>query len=69
MFRLRDMLFAQGLGEYGSLSGGGSGGVSSVLSDIVAAIEDAIRNPTPKTWVAVGAFCFVMWFVFIRRRR
>jgi len=61
---------AQGLGEYGGLvgGGGGSGSVGSGLSDIVSAIENALRNPTPKTWIAIAFFLFVLWFFLIRRR-
>jgi hypothetical protein len=62
---------AQGLGEYGMLVGGkaGGGSSSSSLENIVAAIEEAIRNPTPRTWVALGAFLFILWFFLLRRRR
>lgn len=62
---------AQGLGEYGAVAAGRSGGgdVSSRLGDIVAAIEDAVRNPTPKHWVGLGIFLFLLWFFFIRRPR
>lgn len=61
---------AQGLGEYGALVGGVSGtaGASSRLDELVAALENAIRNPTPKTWLALGAFLFVLWFFLLRRR-
>ena len=59
---------AQGLSEYGTVAGGSSGDFSSRLSEVVAAVEDAVRNPTPKTWVGVGIFLFILWFVFIRRR-
>jgi hypothetical protein len=58
---------AQGLGEYGGITGGGSG-ISSGLSDIASAIEDALRNPTPKTWIGIAIFFFILWFIFIRRR-
>jgi hypothetical protein len=57
---------AQGLGEYGRIAEGGS--VSSTLSDIAATIEDALRNPTPKTWIGIAIFFFILWFIFIRRR-
>ena len=59
---------AQGLGEYGSLAGGGSGGVSGRLSDLMSTIETALRNPTPKTWVGVAIIVFILWFIFFRRR-
>jgi len=59
---------AQGLGEYGAVAGGGSGDVSSRLRDIASTIEDALRNPTPKTWIAIAVFLFILWFLFIRRR-
>ena len=38
------------------------------LGDILSAIESALRNPTPKTWVGVAVFFFVLWFIFFRRR-
>jgi hypothetical protein len=60
-------MMAQGLGEYG-IASGGSGGVSDRLGDIMSAIENALRNPNPKTWLGVAAFFFVLWFIFIRRR-
>jgi hypothetical protein len=62
------MLIAQGLGEYGGLAGRSGGDVSSRLSDIASSIEDALRNPTPSTWIGVAIFLFVLWFLFIRRR-
>ena len=62
------MLLAQSLGEYGGLVDGGSGQISSGMHDIVSAIEDALRHPTPKTWLGLAAFFFVLWFLFIRRR-
>ena len=58
----------QGLGEYGGIAGRGSGSVSSGLRDLASTIEDALRNPTPKTWIAVAIFFFILWFIFIRRR-
>ena len=58
---------AQGLGEYG-IASGGSGGVSSGLRDILSTIENALRNPTPKTWIGVAVFLFVLWYFIIRRR-
>jgi hypothetical protein len=62
------MIFAQGLSEYGGLVDGGGTQISSGLRDIASVVEDALRNPTPKTWVAIGLFFFVLWFLFIRRR-
>ena len=58
----------QGLGEYGAIASGESGNVADRLSDIASAIEDALRNPTPKTWIGVAIFLFILWFIFIRRR-
>ena len=57
---------AQGLGEYGGIASGS--GVSSGLSDIASAVEDALRNPTPRTWVGNAVFLFLLWFIIIRRR-
>jgi hypothetical protein len=62
------MILAQGLSEYGGLVDGGGTQISNGLRDIASVIEDALRNPTPKTWVAIGLFFFVLWFLFIRRR-
>ena len=59
---------AQGLGEYGRIAEGGSGDVSSGLRDLASTIEDALRNPTPKTWIGIAIFFFILWFIFIRRR-
>jgi hypothetical protein len=56
---------AQGLGEYGGIA---AGGISSSLSDLASTVEDALRNPTPKTWIGVAIFFFILWFIFIRRR-
>ena len=61
------MLKAQGLGEYGGISGG-AGDVSTGLGDIASTIEEALRNPTPKTWLGIAAFLFAIWFIFIRRK-
>jgi len=65
------MLLAQGLGEYGMLAGqkGGSGGGSSTLRDLVQGVQDFFHDATPTTWVMIGAGAFVLWFVFLRRRR
>jgi hypothetical protein len=57
----------QGLGEYGGIAGAKSS-VSSRFDDIASALEDAVRNPTPKTWIGVAIFFFILWFLFFRRR-
>jgi hypothetical protein len=62
------MLMPQGLGEYGSIAGGSGGDVGSRLSDIASVIENELRNPTPKTWIGLAVFFFLLWFIFIRRR-
>lgn len=61
---------AQGLGEYGAIAGGssGAGDFSSRLHELALTIEDALRNPTPKTWIGIGVFLFIIWFLFLRRR-
>jgi hypothetical protein len=59
------MLLAQGLGEYGALSGGG--GLSG-LADVLDNLEDTIRDAGPTAWVAIFFGVFVLWFVFLRRR-
>lgn len=62
------MLMPQGLGEYGSIASGSGGDVSSRLSDLASVIENELRNPTPKTWIGLAVFFFILWFIFIRRR-
>jgi hypothetical protein len=64
------MLLAQGLGEYGALSGGlsGGGGGFSRLADVFDNLEDAIRDAGPTAWVAIFFGVFVLWFVFFRSR-
>src|SRR6186997_866447 len=66
--RFPKMLMPQGLDEYGSIAGGSGGDVGSRLSDIASAIETELRNPTPKTWIGLAVFFFLLWFIFIRRR-
>ena len=58
----------QGLGEYGSAAGASGGDVSARLNDLASQIEYALRYPTPKTWIGVAVFFFILWFLFIRRR-
>jgi hypothetical protein len=60
---------SQNVGEYRGLLDGGSTQIETGLRDIVQTIEDALRDPTPMTWLGIGAFFFVLWFIFIRRRR
>jgi hypothetical protein len=57
------VLIAQGLGEYGALSGGGTS-----LSELIDRVDYAVRDTTPSTWVAVFAVVLVVWFVFFRSR-
>lgn len=60
---------AQGLREYGGIVGGnGATQISTNLRDLASTIEEALRNPTPKTWLGIAAFFFVLWFLFIRRK-
>ena len=59
---------AQNLGEYRGVVEGGSSDISSGLSNIATNIEEALRNPTPTTWLGIAAFFFVLWFLFIRRK-
>ncbi len=58
------MLIAQGLGEYGALSGGGFSGIANFFENV----EYAIRDGGPATWVAVFFGVVVVWFVFLRAR-
>ena len=57
------------MGEYGGIVGGnGATQIRTGLSDIMSVIEEALRNPTPKTWAAIGLFFFTLWFLFIRKK-
>jgi hypothetical protein len=60
---------SQNVGEYRGLLDGGATQIETGLRDIVQTVEDALRDPTPTTWIGVGAFFFVLWFIFIRRKR
>ena len=57
------MLIAQGLGEYGALSGGSSG-----LGDLLDRMDYSVRHATSSTWVVVFAGFLIVWFVFFRSR-
>lgn len=56
------MLIAQGLAEYGALSGSGSS-----LAEFIDRLDYSARNATPGTWVAIFGVMLVVWFVFSRR--
>ena len=55
------MLIAQGLGEYGALSGGG-------LVNFFDNIEDSIRYGDPTTMAAIFCGVVLIWFFFLRTR-
>ena len=57
------MLFAQGLGEYGALTGGGS----SRFGDVIDNLEYTIRRADVPTWVLVSVGVFALWFLFFRK--
>lgn len=57
------MLIAQGLVEYGALSGGGSSG----FRDFLGNLEYQMRDADPTTWIAVLFGFLVLWFVFLRK--
>ena len=59
----------QSVGEYRGLLDGGSTQISRGMNDILQTVEEALRNPTPTTWIGIGGFFFVLWFLFIRRKR
>ena len=59
-------MLSQGLGEYGTLSGGG--GMLGGLADTLSTIEDTVRDTEPRTWVIVAIGLFVLWFLFLRTR-
>jgi hypothetical protein len=60
------MLLAQGLGEYGAVSGGGGG--FSGLVDLLDNVEYTVRDAGPTAWFAIVFGVLVLWFVFLRRR-
>ena len=57
------MLIAQGLGEYGAVSGGVFSGIASLFDNV----EYTIRDGGPGTWAAILFGVFVVWF-FLRAR-
>jgi hypothetical protein len=57
------MLIAQGLGEYGALTGGGS----SRMTDFADSIGSTIQDMEPTTWLMVLGGLLVVWFLFFRR--
>jgi hypothetical protein len=57
------MLIAQGLGEYGTLSGGGFSQIANFLENV----EYTIREGGPATWVAMFFGVLLVWF-FLRAR-
>jgi hypothetical protein len=57
------MLIAQGLGEYGTLSGGGFSGIANLLENV----EYTIRDGGPAMWMAMFFGVLVIWF-FLRAR-
>ena len=56
------MLIAQGLGEYGALSGG----LASTVEAWGAVVEGQLRQTEPLTWLAIAACAAFVWFVFFR---
>ena len=60
------MLLAQGLVEYGVLSGGG--GASSSLASALATLENTAREAEPRTWIIASVSLVLFWFLFLRRR-
>ena len=58
-----DMVVAQGLGEYGALSGGGASAITNVLDTV----QDAVRDAGPTQWGLAVLGVIVVWFVFFRR--
>jgi hypothetical protein len=62
---------AQGLGEYGALASGkgGAGADSSALRDLLDRVQDFVHDATPATWAMIGGGLFLLWFLFLRRRR
>jgi hypothetical protein len=57
------MLIAQGLGEYGALTGGGS----SRLGELLDTVAYSVRDAEPSTWILVSVGLLVVWFLFIRK--
>jgi hypothetical protein len=57
------MLIAQGLGEYGALTSGGSSRVAEVLDNI----QYSIGAMEPSTWILVSVGLLAVWFLFMRK--
>jgi hypothetical protein len=57
------MLIAQGLGEYGALTSGGSSRVAEVLDNI----QYTIGATEPSTWLLVSVGLLAVWFLFMRK--
>lgn len=60
------MMLAQGLVEYGAVSGGGS--AFSSLASALAAIEGTVRDAEPRTWLIAAVCAALFWFLFRRTR-
>jgi len=58
------MLMAQGLGEYGALTGGGASGLANLMDNL----EYSIRDAGPTAWAAIFIGVLAVWFLFVRRR-
>lgn len=57
------MLLAQGLSEYGALTG-----VASGLGNFFENIEYTIRDAGLSGWTMIGFGVFVLWFLLLRKR-
>ena len=57
------MLIAQGLGEYGALTGGSS----SRFTELVDSVGSTIQDMEPSSWLMVCGALFILWFVFLRK--
>ena len=60
------MMLAQGLVEYGAISGGG--GAFASLESALAAIEGTVRDVEPRTWIIASVCAVLFWFLFRRTR-
>ena len=58
------MLIAQGLGEYGALTGGGG---SSRFGELLDTVAYSVRDAEPSTWVLVSVGLLIVWFLFMRK--
>jgi hypothetical protein len=55
------MLIAQGLGEYGAMSG-----LVSAFDGFLTLAESQVRQTEPTTWLFIAAGLVAIWYLLIR---